>query len=109
MSNSNCGSITAPINLTNDSKICEGSCKLQALYENEKMLAQNNNTYISVNYQTAANAPKAKFNDEEYKVKEIRIFKQSVHKYFNQHAPGEILIIHQNFVITTCLVFKDQF
>jgi hypothetical protein len=96
MSNSNCGSITAPINLTNDSKICEGSCKFQALYENEKMLAQNNNTYISVNYQTAANVPKAKFNDEEYKVKEIRIFKQSVHKYFNQYAPGEILIIHQN-------------
>ena len=96
MSNLGCGSITAPINLTNNSKICEGSCKFQALYENEKIIAQNNNTYISVTYESAATAPKAKFNDEEYKVKEIRIFKKSVHKYFNNYAPGEILIIHQN-------------
>ena len=43
-----------------------------------------------------ASAPKAKFNNEEYKVKEIRIFKKSIHSYFNNYAPGEILIIHQN-------------
>ncbi len=96
MTNSNCNSITAPINLTNESKICEGSCKYQPIYENEKIIVRNNGTYISITYEIASSAPKSMFNEENYKVKEIRIFKRSVHKYFNNYAPGEILIIHQN-------------
>lgn len=92
----NCSNISAPVNIINNTKICQGSCSYLPEYNNKKIIVRNMNTYISVSYENADTPPKAKFNNENYKVKEIRVYSKSLHQYNGQYAPGEILIIHQN-------------
>lgn len=96
--NSLCSSITAPINISHDSKICKSTCKFLPLYTNANIICKNMNNYISVNFEGATNSyPKSKFNDETYVVSELRIFNKSVHTYFGEYEmTGEILIIHKN-------------
>ena len=92
----NCTNISAPVNITNNTKICQGSCNYLPEYTNKKILVRNMNSYISVSYDNADSAPQSKFNNENYKVKEVRIFNKSLHQYNGNYAPGEILLIHQN-------------
>ena len=97
-SNTFCSSITAPINISHDTKICESTCNFLPLYKNAKIICKNMNNYILVNFEGATNSyPKSKFNDETYIVSELRIFNKSVHTYLNEYDnQGEILIIHKN-------------
>jgi len=90
-----CSSITAPINISHDTKICESTCKFLPLYKNEKIVCKNMNTYISVQFEGGTDT-KCKFNDETYIVSELRIFNKSIHTYLKKYYDGEILIIHKN-------------
>jgi len=93
-----CSSITAPINISHDTKICESTCKFLPLYKNVKIICKNMNNYILVQFEGPTDSyPKSKFNDETYIVSELRIFNKSVHTYLNKYdSTGEILIIHKN-------------
>ena len=91
-----CSSITAPINISNNTKICESTCKFTPLYKNSKIICKNMNSYILVQFQSTEQLPKCKFNDQDYNVQEIRVFNKSVHTYLNKYEEGEILIIHKN-------------
>lgn len=91
-----CSNITAPINISHDTKICESTCKFKPEYENSKIICQNMNTYILIQINASDKAPITNFNDNVYKVEEIRIFNKSIHTYLGKYAEGEILIIHKN-------------
>jgi len=91
-----CNSITAPINISHNTKICESTCKFIPLYKSSKIICKNMNSYILVQFQTTEQLPKCKFNDQDYNVQEIRVFNKSIHTYLNKYEDGEILIIHKN-------------
>ena len=77
----NCTNISAPVNITNNTKICQGSCSYLPEYSHKKVLVRNMNSYIGILCDNADSPPRSKFNNEEYKIKEVRIFNKSLHKY----------------------------
>lgn len=85
--------INAPVNITNNTKICQSSCNYLPEYSNTKIMVQNYDFFINIDLDDGA---KAKFNNEDYRAINVQIFKRSIHQYNGKYAPGEILILHEN-------------
>ncbi len=85
---------SSPIDI--DFKKVYGPCSLRCnYYYNYPVYSanvKNNGTYLKLNYSGASNP--VIFNDVFYTPSEIRIYRPSLHKYNNEYAKGEILIIH---------------
>lgn len=88
--------ISAPVNITNNTKICQSSCNYLQEYSNQKIIMQNADYNISILPDPSSEASKAIFNKEEYEVFQIFIFNKSIHQYNGKYAPGEIIIFHKN-------------
>jgi len=92
--NISCGNSTAPVNIDKNKVI--GPCLLKCDYRHSYGIytpnIKNNDNYLSLNYSGKSNP--VKFNDVNYQVQEIRMYRPSLHTYGNKRADGEILIIH---------------
>ena len=89
-----CENPTAPINLSIDKTTpCDSTCKFITNYSEINATFQNMNSYIKL---TLDGDETIKMNDILYTVREIRIYNKALHRYSDQQADGEILIIHYN-------------
>ncbi len=91
-----CQNITAPINITNNTKICQAMCNYMPLYKHTNIICKNMNTYILIQFDNSEELPICKFNNDKYEIIQVRIFNKSIHSYLNNYSEGEILIIHKN-------------
>ena len=88
-----CSSHTAPIDITQDAKICQATCNYMPKYKTSAIKFANMGEYLKITLDTDNKS--AQFNNVKYKVKEIRVYNRSLHTYSGNDCSGEFLIIHE--------------
>ena len=107
-----CGNSTAPVNIDKTKVI--GECSFKCTYNHKYGIytpnVTNNGNYLSLNYSGKSNP--VKFNDTNYEVQEIRLYRPSLHKYQGINVDGEILIIHggsgKNLIVSVPIKVGDK-
>ena len=89
-----CKNATSPINISMSGIMgpCVLKCDYNYDYGTYSPNITNSRSYLSLNYSGKTNP--VKYNDEQYNVTEVRIYRPSLHQYKGNTADGEILIIH---------------
>ena len=103
---------SSPIDI--DSNKVYGPCSLKCNYNYNYPVytvnVENKGTYLKLNYSGPSNP--VVFNDIFYTPTEIRIYRPSLHKYNNEYAKGEILIIHggsgKNLIVSIPIVMGSK-
>lgn len=92
-----CPNATAPIDITNNNaSTCELKCNLNFNYPVTSVLtASHRGEYISLRVDKSDNTP-VTFNADNYEVKDVRIYKPSLHTYGGSKADAEMIISHIN-------------
>lgn len=95
-----CANATAPINLTkNTDNICNLKCSYTFTYPPTSLRITNQENYLSF-LTDETNIPPVMYNDQNYNVKEVRLYCKSLHTYAGQQADAELVIVHTNTIST---------
>ena len=94
--------LQSPINIESTTKTCTNTCSYKFDYGNSDCLVSNENTYLKLSY----NAPSSTitFNDSNYSVQDIRLYKPSLNEYYNSHVDAELIINHVGNGVNNLLV-----
>jgi len=92
-----CPNATAPIDITNNNASpCELKCNLSYNYPLTSVLTTSNRgEYLSLRVDKSDNTP-VTFNADNYEVRDVRIYKPSLHTYGGSKADAEMIISHTN-------------
>jgi carbonic anhydrase len=92
-----CPNATAPVDiLNNTSSICDLKCNYSFNYPLTNLLTiSNRGEYVSIRTEKSQLSP-VKFNADNYEVRDIRIYKPSLHTYSGSTADAEMIISHTN-------------
>jgi len=99
-----CANATAPIDLTkNTDNICNLKCAYSFKYAPTSLRITNQGKYLSF-LTDDANTPPVVYNDQNYTVKEVRLYVKSIHTWSGQQADAELVICHTNTTSTNNLI-----
>ena len=99
-----CANATAPIDLTkNTDNICNLKCAYSFKYTPTSLRITNQGSYLSF-LTDDANTPPVVYNDQNYTVKEVRLYVKSIHTWSGQQADAELVISHTNTTSTNNLL-----
>jgi carbonic anhydrase len=99
-----CANATAPIDLTkNTDNICNLKCAYSFKYTPTSLRITNQGSYLSFITEDA-NTPPVVYNDQNYRVKEVRLYMKSLHTWSGQQADAELIISHVNTTSTNKLL-----
>lgn len=92
-----CPNATAPVDIIyNNSSICDLKCKYSFNYPLTNLLTiSNRGEYISIRTEKSQINP-VSFNADNYEVRDVRIYKPSLHTYGGSNADAEMIISHSN-------------
>jgi len=89
-----CDNATAPIDLTkNTDSVCNLKCAYSINYSPTSLRITNKGRYLSF-LTDDASSPPVTYNDENYNVKEVRLYTKSIHTWSGQQADAELIISH---------------
>jgi carbonic anhydrase len=83
---------TMPINIENTNNKCDKTCNYEFNYANSDLTVTNKGDYLKLSYN--ANSSSITYNNTQYTVKDIRIYKPSLNKYNGIEKDAEIFIHH---------------
>ena len=95
---------SSPINITNNyDNSCELKCDYKYKYSLSNLTLTNKGQYA---YMTVDNNTPGQvvYNSENYQVREIRLYRNSLHTYAGNHAECELIIVHTSLTGDTLLV-----
>ena len=99
-----CANATAPIDLTgNTDNICNLKCAYSFKYAPTSLRITNQGNYLSF-LTDDANTPPVTYNDQNYNVKEVRLYSKSLHTWSGMQADAELVIYHTNLNSTNKLL-----
>jgi carbonic anhydrase len=92
-----CPNGTAPIDIkmVDNQRTCEYKCDYSFQYNNSSCTATNRGSYISLSYDPSSSPP-VSYNSSGYDVKELRIYRPSLHSYSGNKVDAELIIIHNS-------------
>jgi carbonic anhydrase len=92
-----CPNATSPVDIiNNNSSICDLKCNYNFNYPLTNLLTiSNRGEYLSIRTEKSQITP-VKFNADNYEVRDIRIYKPSLHTYGGSTADAEMIISHTN-------------
>jgi carbonic anhydrase len=92
-----CSTSTAPIDIDTSTPLklpqCTLKCEYKFNYKDSYCIAKNEGGYITLSYD-AVSSENVIYNLTKYTVKEIRIYKKSLHKFNGSATDGEMIIVH---------------
>ena len=89
-------SATAPINITtNYDSICDLKCDYSFKYPLSNLNLINKGNYVYITPENFNETP-VSYNSNKYNVKELRLYRKSLHTYGGKNADAELLIVHNN-------------
>jgi len=87
---------TSPINITNNyDNVCSLKCEYKYKYPLSPLFIVNKGQYIHMTIENN-NDPQTIYNSEEYQVRDIRLYKKSLHTYAGNHVDAEMIIFHKS-------------
>jgi carbonic anhydrase len=98
MTSSSCANTnsTAPIDITNNyDSTCDLKCEYTFKYPLTTLTLSNKGDYIYMTPEMSISPP-VTYNANAYQVKEIRLYRNSLHTYAGQNADAELIIVHNN-------------
>ena len=91
-----CANATAPLNLSgNTDNICNLKCAYSFKYAPTSLRITNRGNYLSF-LTDDANSPPVTYNDQNYNVKEARLYTPSLHNWSGEQVDAELVISHTN-------------
>jgi carbonic anhydrase len=101
-------SATAPLNIiknTQANNICKLKCSYQFKYAPTNLQILNQGSYLVLKMDEV-NFPPVVYNDQNYSVKEARLYQPSIHTYGSNsdQADAELIIVHTNTTSTQSLL-----
>jgi len=91
-----CPNATSPIDITNNyDSICELKCEYSFNYPLTTLNLTNKGSYIYMTTENT-NTPPVTYNSNKYNVKEIRLYRNSLHTYSGKKSDAELVIVHNN-------------
>jgi len=107
-----CAKASAPINLLyNSDHICDLKCDYKFNYSNSGTTIYNTGNSLKMSYEEANPAPVI-YNGANYQVKEVRLFRPSLHSWGGMKVDAELIIIHQpqtgNASLLACIPIKKS-
>jgi len=91
-----CPNATSPIDITNNyDSTCELKCEYSFNYPLTTLNLTNKGSYIYMTPENT-NTPPVIYNSNNYNVKEIRLYRNSLHTYSGKKTDAEIVIVHNN-------------
>lgn len=99
------------MNITNNvSAKCKLKCKYTFNYSLMDLTGKNRGSYLLfIPTNSVQRYDQATYNNKKYNVKEIRIYKKSIHNYGGRKIESELLIIHESVIgtkLTVCIPIK---
>ena len=99
------------MNITNNvSAKCKLKCKYTFNYSLMDLTGKNRGSYLLfIPTNSVQRYDQATYNNKKYNVKEIRIYKKSIHNYGGRKIESELLIIHESVMgtkLTLCIPIK---
>ena len=99
------------MNITNNvSAKCKLKCKYTFNYSLMDLTGKNRGSYLLfIPTNSVQRYDQATYNNKKYNVKEIRIYKKSIHNYGGRKIESELLIIHESVMgtkLTVCIPIK---
>ena len=97
---------TSPINITNNyDNICSLKCDYKFNYPLGSLIITNKGAYIYMTIvDPGINNPSVIYNAENYQVKEIRMFRKSLHTFSGNNTDAELIIVHKSITGNSLLV-----
>jgi carbonic anhydrase len=91
-----CPNSTSPIDITNNyDSICDLKCEYSFNYPFSPLNLTNKGDHLYMTMENN-NIPPVTYNASKYNVKEIRIYRPSLHTYAGKSADAELIIVHNN-------------
>lgn len=87
-----CSVGSSPINVTETSNTCDMTCHYSYSYGLSDLSVSNKVDHLLLSYNSNAN--NITYNNTNYNVKEIRLYKPSLNKYNGTHLDAELIIHH---------------
>ena len=88
---------TAPVNInSNIEDFCDQKCDYRFSYETHAVVVSNKKGYLTITNQASANNPVVRYNNKQYVVLQALIYQPSLHTYNGEHAPAEMIIVHNS-------------
>lgn len=98
------------MNITNNvSGKCKLKCKYSFNYSLMDLTGKNRGSYLLFIPNDSQRYDQAIYNNNKYKVKEIRIYKKSIHNYGGRKIESELMIIHETNMglkLNVCIPIK---
>ena len=93
-----CTNATSPINIVtqNTDAECTSKCQYSFNYPRTGIWATKEETYINLKPTKITNIGEAIYNNKEYVVKNMRLYKPSLHSYGGEKTDAELIIKHSN-------------
>lgn len=93
-----CPNATSPIDITNNyDSTCELKCEYGFNYPLTTLNLSNKGSYIYMTPENT-NTPPVVYNSNKYNVKEIRLYRKSLHTFSGKKTDAEIVIVHNNTI-----------
>jgi hypothetical protein len=92
-----CSNSKSPANISK-SKIlndCYLKCNYNFNYGTSSCTATNKSSYLNLSYEYRPNTKQAVFNNNEMIIKNVKIFKPSLHTFDGSHSDAELVITHR--------------
>lgn len=98
------------MNITNNVLKCKLKCKYTFNYSLMDLTGKNRGSYLLfIPTNSVQRYDQATYDNKKYNVKEIRIYKKSIHNYGGRKIESELLIIHESVIgtkLTVCIPIK---
>ena len=91
-----CPNASSPIDITSNAGTCKLKCDYSFRYMNTNLVGRNGGDYLSFRPSGTDKNPPVIFNADKFVVKEMRLYRPSLHTYGGSKADGEIVIEHSN-------------
>lgn len=88
--------ITSPVNIPTSASTCSLKCNYSHNYPSSELYVVNKNNHISLKMPYTKETEHIMYGGNSYDVEEIRIYRNSLHKYTNEPADAEMIIIHKS-------------
>jgi carbonic anhydrase len=99
-----CPNATSPINVSNNyDSICDLKCDYKFNYPLSTLNITNKGGYVYMTTEHTNTSPVI-YNSKKYDVKEIRLYRNSLHNYSGKKADAELFIVHNNIAGTGNLI-----
>jgi len=84
--------ITSPINIESTTKECTNTCFYTFNYGNSSCTISNEGDHLKFSYDATDST--VIYNDMNYNVQDIRLYKPSLNEYYGSHVDAELIIQH---------------